>query len=103
MIRIGKPRKKCTMFESTLTIGSTSAGNSTFLSSPPPLISTLEDSINDTENHVHGSRPQNMNSAYGSVPGGWPPAWTTLNTKLYTSSSRSGLTNDQKKPSTDPR
>ena len=38
-IRIGRPRKKCTMFASTLTIGSTSAGNSTFLIRLPPEIS----------------------------------------------------------------
>ena len=37
--RIGRPRKKCTMFASTLTIGSTSAGNSTFLIRLPPAIS----------------------------------------------------------------
>ena len=33
------PRKKCTMFASTVTIGSTSAGNSTFLIRLPPEIS----------------------------------------------------------------
>ena len=51
------------MFASTLTIGSTSAGNSTFLIRLPPVISEPEASSSDDENHVHGSRPQNMNSA----------------------------------------
>ena len=38
-IRIGSPRKKWTMFASTLTSGSTSAGNSTFLIRLPPAMS----------------------------------------------------------------
>ena len=36
---MSSPRKKCTMFASTLTIGSTSAGNRTFLIRLPPAIS----------------------------------------------------------------
>ena len=51
------------MFESTVTIGSTSAGNSTFLIRLPPAMSTLADSDSDEENQVHGRRPQNRNSA----------------------------------------
>ena len=51
------------MFASTVTIGSTSAGNSTFLIRLPPEIRTLEDSSSDDENQVHGSRPQNRNSS----------------------------------------
>ena len=42
------------MFASTVTIGSTSAGNSTFLIRLPPAISTLDDSSSDEENQVHG-------------------------------------------------
>ena len=57
------PRKKCTMFASTVTIGRISAGNSTFLIRLPPEISTFADSSSDEENHVHGRMPQNMNSA----------------------------------------
>ena len=53
------------MFASTLTIGSTSAGNSTFLIRLPPAISEPDASISDEENQVHGRMPQNMNSAYG--------------------------------------
>ena len=56
------------MFASTVTIGSTSAGNSTFLIRLPPAISVFDDSSSDEENHVHGRMPQNMNSAYGSSP-----------------------------------
>src|SRR5437764_2896932 len=68
--RIGSARKKWIMFAVTVTIGSTSAGNSTFLIRLPPEISTPDDSISDEANHVHGSRPQNMNRGYGSVPFG---------------------------------
>ena len=50
------------MFASTVTIGSTSAGNRTFLIRLPPEISTPDDSISDEANHVHGRMPQNMNS-----------------------------------------
>ena len=56
------------MFVSTLTIGSTSAGNSTFLIRLPPAISEFADSASDEENQVHGRMPQNMNSAYGWTP-----------------------------------
>ena len=55
------------MFASTVTMGSTSAGNSTFLIRLPPAISVLDDSRTDDENHVHGRMPQNMKSAYGSM------------------------------------
>ena len=41
------PRKKCTMFASTLTIGSTSAGNRTFLIRLPPAISEPDASVSD--------------------------------------------------------
>jgi hypothetical protein len=51
------------MFASTATIGSTSAGNSTFLIRLPPAISTLDASLRDEENHVQGRMPQNMKSA----------------------------------------
>ena len=58
---------KCTMFARTLTIGSTSAGNRTFLIRLPPEIRDPAASVSEDENHVHGRMPQNMNSAYGSV------------------------------------
>ena len=51
------------MFASTVTIGSTSAGKSTFLMRFPPEISTPDDSSSDDENHVHGRMPQNMNTS----------------------------------------
>ena len=51
------------MFASTLTIGSTSAGKSTFLIRLPPEISEPDASVSDAENQVHGRMPQNMNSA----------------------------------------
>src|SRR5689334_6163483 len=63
--RIGSPRKKCTMFASTLTIGRISAGNRTFLIKLPPAMSAPDASISDEENHVHGKMPQNMNREYG--------------------------------------
>ena len=50
-------------------MGSTSAGNSTFLIRLPPEMRTFDDSSSDKANHVHGRMPQNMNSAYGSRPG----------------------------------
>ena len=53
------------MFDSTVTMGSTSAGNSTFLIRLPPEIRTLDDSSSDEENQVQGRRPQNRNSGYG--------------------------------------
>ena len=58
------------MFASTVTIGNTSAGNSTFLIRLPPAISVLDDSSKDAENQVHGRMPQNMNSANGSMLAG---------------------------------
>jgi len=76
----GRPKKKCTMFASTVTIGSTSAGNSTFLIRLPPEISVFDDSRMDEENHVHGRMPQNMNSAYGSMSGSCAPTSTWVNT-----------------------
>ena len=51
---MGSARKKCTMFASTLTSGSTSAGNSTFLIRLPPAISEPDASVSDDENQVHG-------------------------------------------------
>src|SRR5579859_2704940 len=101
MARIGSARKKCTMLAVTVTIGSTSAGKSTFLMRLPPEMSEPADSISDAENHVQGSSPQNMKSGYGSVPFGG--AITYLNTNVYTSSSSSGLMNDQKNPRNEPR
>ena len=51
------------MFASTETTGRISAGNSTFLIRLPLAMSEFDASSNDDENHVHGSRPQNRNSA----------------------------------------
>ena len=78
--RIGSPKKKCIMFDSTATIGRISAGNSTFLIRLPPDIRLLAASVSEDENHVHGRMPQNMNSAYGSISGGWVPGSTTVKT-----------------------
>ncbi len=61
--RIGRPSRKCTMFDSTVTIGSTSAGNSTFLIRLPPEIRTPDDSRTDDENQVQGRMPQNRKIA----------------------------------------
>src|SRR5581483_12397 len=100
--RISRPRQKCTMFANTLTMGSTSAGNSTFLIRLPPVISAPLASMSDAENHVHGSRPQKKKTEYGVVSLlGFGMIFA--NTNEYTDSSSSGLTNDQKNPSTDPR
>ena len=79
---MGSPKKKCTMLASTVTMGSTSAGNSTFLIRLPPEMRTLDASSTDEENHVHGRIPQNMNSAYGSSSLGWMPGSTTVNTNV---------------------
>src|SRR5205809_985274 len=65
--RITRPRRKCTMFASTLTMGSTSAGKSTFLIRLPPLMRDEAASVSDAANHVHASRPQNRNTANGFV------------------------------------
>ena len=51
------------MFASTLTIGSTSAGNRTFLIRLPPAMSEPDASVSDAENQVHGRMPHNMKSA----------------------------------------
>src|SRR5690242_2715760 len=100
---ITRPKKKCTMFATTVTIGSTSAGKSTFLIRLPPEISTLADSSSDAENHVHGRMPQNMNSAYGVTRGSCEAGITKVNTNEYTSRNSSGLMKDQKNPRNDPR
>ena len=68
-MRIGSPRKKWTMFVSTLTIGSTSAGNRTFLMRLPPAMSEPAASESDVANQFHGRMPQNMNTAYGFTSG----------------------------------
>jgi hypothetical protein len=60
-----KTKKKWTMLASAVTIGRTSAGNSTFLIRLPPEISTPADSLSDEANQVHGSRPQKRKTAYG--------------------------------------
>ena len=51
------------MFDRTVTMGSTSAGNSTFLIRLPPEIRIGAASRIDDENHVHGRMPQKRNSA----------------------------------------
>src|SRR4051812_3198742 len=67
--RITSPKQKCTIVASTLTIGSTSAGKSTFLIRLPPATSDTADSLSDVANHVHGNRPQNRNTGYGVSSG----------------------------------
>ena len=47
-------------------MGSTSAGNITFLIRLPPAMRTFDDSSSDEENHVHGRMPTKRNSEYGS-------------------------------------
>src|SRR5690349_11123684 len=100
--RIRSPRRKFTMFAITLTIGRISAGNSTFLIRFPPEISEPAASDSEEENQFQGRMPQNMKSAYGLTPGTLF-GMTVVNTNEYTSSRSNGLTNVQKKPSTDPR
>ena len=56
------------MFASTLTSGSTSAGNSTFFMRLPPAMSDPAASESDVANQFHGRMPQNMNTAYGFTP-----------------------------------
>ena len=60
---IGSARKKCIMLATTVTIGRTSAGNSTFLIRLPPAISDPAASFNDVANQFHGRMPHTMNSA----------------------------------------
>ena len=60
-------QRKCTMFDSTLTSGSTSAGNITLRIRFAPATSDAEPSLSDEENQVHGRMPQNRNSPYGSM------------------------------------
>src|SRR5262245_40152996 len=52
--RIVSPRKKWTMFASTLTSGRISAGNNTFLIKFPPDTSAFDDSSSDDANQFHG-------------------------------------------------
>ncbi len=66
----------------TATMGSTSAGKSTFLMRLPFTRSEFADSSSDDENHVHGRMPQKMKSAYGSSSGGRVPGITTVNTNV---------------------
>src|SRR5438309_2964100 len=98
-IKITKPRKKCTMLASTLTIGSTSAGNNTFLIRLPPAMSDPAASDSDEANHVHGRIPQNMKSAYGLVLGS-SFGMIVVKTNVEMSRSSSGLMNDHRKPKT---
>ena len=51
------------MFASTLTSGSTSAGNRTFLIRLPPAISEPAASVSEVANQFHGRMPQNMKTA----------------------------------------
>src|SRR5438093_9577600 len=97
------PNRKCTRLDNTLTMGRISAGNITFLIRLPPAIRTLDDSMRELENHVHGRSPQNRNSARGPSFSFQPPGRTTVNTNVYTSRRSSGLKKDQKNPSTEPR
>ena len=53
------------MFARTVTMGSTSAGNSTLRIRFPPAMSEPADSFSDATNQVHGRIPQNMKSGYG--------------------------------------
>ena len=57
------------MFASTLTSGSTSAGNRTFRIRFPPAMSDPAASDSDVANQFHGRMPQNMKSANGCAPG----------------------------------
>jgi hypothetical protein len=84
-------------------MGRISAGNITFLIRLPPAIKTLDDSIRELENQVHGRRPQNRKRARGPSFSSHPPGSTTVKTNVYTISRSSGLKNDQKKPRTEPR
>ena len=70
------------MFDSTVTIGRTSAGNITFLIRLPFAISTFDDSSSDDTNQVHGSSPQKRNSAYGSSSTPRKPGRITENTNV---------------------
>ena len=54
----------------TVTTGSTSAGNRTFLIRLPPAISTPAASASEDWNQVQGRMPQAKNSRYGSMSGG---------------------------------
>ena len=58
------------MFASTLTIGRTSAGNSTFLIRLPPAISEPDASVSDDENQVHGQDAAEHEQRVGLSPFG---------------------------------
>ena len=66
-------------------------------------MSTLDDSVSDELNHVHGRMPQKKKRPYGRISSGCWAGMITVNTNVYTSSRSSGLKNDQKNPSTEPR
>jgi hypothetical protein len=55
------------MFATTVTTGSTSAGNSTFLMRFPPAMRTPVDSATEDWNHVQGRIPQKRKRKYGSM------------------------------------
>ena len=80
--RMGSASRKWTMFATTATTGSTSAGNSTFLIRLPLATSELPASVRPDENHVQGSRPQKRNRAYGSISTGRNPSRTTEKTNV---------------------
>jgi hypothetical protein len=56
--RIGRPSRKCARFASTVTVGRTSAGKSTFLIRLPLAMMTPEDSASEPWSQVQGRMPQ---------------------------------------------
>ena len=58
---MGSPRRKWTRFARTVTVGSTSAGKSTFLIRLPLAMMTPDDSASEAENQVQGRIPQKRN------------------------------------------
>ena len=61
--RMGSPKTKWHRFDTTVTTGRISTGNTTFLIRSPLTMSTPALSFSDEENHVHGRRPQNRKTA----------------------------------------
>jgi len=62
MISIGRLRRKFIILERTATIGSTSAGKTTFFMRCPPLRIDAVPCMSDVENHNQGRRPVKRNA-----------------------------------------
>jgi len=67
----GMASSRWTRFDSTTTIGSSSAGNTALRISPELAISDIDPSSAEVDSQTQGKRPLTMNSAYGPSPMPW--------------------------------